>query len=143
MELKTKGHAGKNISKSVLILTNAGNTPEIRLTMSGEIKPRKDISSTTIRLTGSFKDEIKQTVTITPSKEIPFKITDIIKKNGENIRFELKEIEHHKPRWYQLTVYNTKKGQGWYTDKIFIKTDSTIIPELAIDVFGVIREDKK
>jgi len=78
-------------------------------------------------------------VTISPSNENLFQILDIRTDKGDNIRFDLGEIKQIKGIQYQLTVYNTKKDKGWYIDKIFIKTDSSISPEFTIDVFGVIR----
>ena len=107
--------------------------------MTGEVKPRQNISSTTIRLTGNASGEIKQTLTLTSSKENPFHITSIYADKGENIRYDLTKIKLDNGEKYQLTVYNTKKDKGWYIDKIFIKTDSTLTPEVTIEVFGVIR----
>ena len=92
-----------------------------------------------MRLTGNASEEIRQTVTISPSKENLFQIVDVRTDKGDNIRFDLGEIKQGEGMHYQLAVYNTKNDKGWYIDKIFIKTDSILTPEFTIDVFGVIR----
>ncbi|MBN2297170.1 MAG: hypothetical protein JXM72_01180 [Deltaproteobacteria bacterium] len=125
--------------KAASVLTNDPHNPEIRLRISGEVKPRQDISSTSIRLTGNASEELKQSITLTPSKENPFHITEVRTGKGDNIRFDLREITLDRGIQYELAVYNTKKDKGWYIDKIFIKTDSSLTPEFTVDVFGVIR----
>lgn len=120
-------------------MTNDKSEPEFKLKVSGNVKPGAYMSSDVIRLTGNFGDEIKQVVTVSPSHENPFKITDVKAEKGKNIRFELIEIKQEDGINYKLTVYNIKKEKGWYLDKILIKTDSQKSPELIIKVFGVIR----
>lgn len=110
--------------------------------MTGEVKPRQNISSTTIRLTGDASQEIKHIVTISPSKENPFHITTISAGKGDNIRYDLTEIKQRDGKEYHLSVYNTKKDKGWYLDKIYIKTNSKITPEFTISVFGIIRDNE-
>lgn len=107
--------------------------------ISGEVKPRQDISSNTVRLTGNASEELKQSITLTPSQENPFHITAVKADKGDYIRYEMKEIKPDGEIQYELAIYNTKREKGWYIDKIFIKTDSTLTPEFTIDVFGVIR----
>ena len=52
--------------------------------MAGFVKPRAYLSSDTVRLTGIAGTEIMKTVTISPSQENPFKITEINAEKGEN-----------------------------------------------------------
>jgi len=125
----------------MLVITNDKSRPEVRLEVSGNVKIRTYLSSSIVRLTGNVNHEIKQTVTISPSKKNPFKIIKINAEKGENIRYNLNEIKKPDGIKYQLTVYNTKKEKGWYLDKIYIKTNSQKSPELEIKIFGVIREN--
>ena len=113
---------------------------EVKLEVAGFVKPRIYLSSGTARLTGPAGTEIKTTVTISPSQENPFKITEIKAEKGKNIRFDLEEIKQPDAVKYQLTVYNTKKEKGWYLDHINVKTDSKKTPEFKIKLFGVIRD---
>lgn len=122
------------------VITNDKSTPEFRLEMVGDVKPRAYISTDTVRLTGSAGKKISQTVSISPSRKNAFKITGVKAEKGKDIRFSLTETEASEVTKYQLTVYNIKKDKGWYIDKIHIKTDSQKSPEFIITVFGVIRD---
>lgn len=108
--------------------------------ISGNVEARDDISSTTARLTGTAGQEIKETLTLSPSRENPFEITTIEAEKGDNIRYDLAEIQRPDGEKYLLTIYNTKKDPGWYLDKVHIKTSSSLTPEFTISVFGVIRD---
>ncbi len=121
--------------------TNDPVRPEVRLEVSGYVKPQAYLSSSVARLTGKVGQVISQTVTITPTPENPFKILGIDLDQGDFIRYDLKEIKNSQGKAYELTIFNTKQDKGWYRDKIFIKTDSSISPELKIQVLGLVRND--
>jgi len=122
-------------------LTNDETKPEVRLQISGIVKPRTYLSANVIRLTGTLDQEISQTVTILPSDENPFKVMKVEVDKGEYIRYEMVEIDKADKRSYQLTVFNTKKEKGWYMDNMFIKTDSQKTPKFELKVLGVIRNN--
>ncbi|MBS3758313.1 MAG: hypothetical protein KGY61_06590 [Desulfobacterales bacterium] len=91
-------------------------------------------------MTGNAGQTIKDVVIISPSEKNPFKITGIRMEKGENIRYDLSEIEQPDGLRYRISIYNTKKEKGWYIDKIFVKTSSQVTPEFKIRVMGVIRD---
>jgi hypothetical protein len=128
------------INKTITVRTNDKNNSEIKLTLSGEIKPIADISSSVVRLTGTAGHEIKQMISITPFADNRFKITEIKAEKGKDFKYELAEKTKADGVNYELTVYNLKKEKGWYTDKLHVRTDSTAFPEFEISVFGYIRE---
>lgn len=129
------------MNRAMLLITNDPSMPEIRLEISGDVTPRKYISTDTVRLTGTAGTKIIGGITISPTPENPFKLTDIKAEKGENIRFDVVKQQNPEGIEYQLTVSNTKPEKGWYLDKIHIHTDSEKSPEFIITVFGVIRED--
>jgi hypothetical protein len=127
----------------MLVVTDDKNMPEIRLELSGDVSPRAYLSTDTIRLTGTAGTEIMGALSITPTPDNPFKIIAITAEKGTDIRFELTETDNEELdelKKYLLTAYNLKKEKGWYIDKLHIKTDSDISPELVVTVFGVIRD---
>ena len=123
-----------------MVRTSDPHHPEFHLKMSGKVLKRRDISSNTVRLTGNVCQEIKQTITISPSLQNPFIITEVQPESGANIRYELKKIKVADGLEYQLVISNRKIEKGWYVDKIFVKTTSPITPEFKINVLGVIRD---
>lgn len=130
-----------HINKTITVRTDDKNNAEIKVTLSGEIKPIADVLSPSIvRLTGTAGQEIKQTLTIAPFSYNRFKIKEIKAENGKNIKYELAEKTHAGILKYELTVYNLKHDKGWYMDKLHIRTDSAASPEFEIPVFGLIRE---
>lgn len=129
------------MNRAMLVVTNDPAMAEIRLELSGDVTPRKYISTDTVRLTGTAGTEIAGGVTISPTLENPFKITKIEAEKSENIRFDLAEQKGPAGATYQLTVHNTKTEKGWYLDKIHIHTDSPKTPEFIIKVFGVVRSE--
>jgi hypothetical protein len=94
-------------------------------------------------LTGDADKEISQEITITPTPENQFKITEIKAEKGDYIRYELTEVKKQEMMNYHLTVYNTRKEKGWYLDKIYLKTDSEKPSELEIKILGYIRDKQK
>jgi uncharacterized membrane protein len=123
------------------VRTSDPHHPEFQLKMSGKVLKRKDISSNTARLTGNAGEEIQQTITISPSPENPFTITDIRLENGDDIQTELETIEGSGGIRYELTISNRRAEKGWYVDTVYVKTTSPITPEFKINVLGVIRDD--
>lgn len=105
-----------------------------------EILPRGQV-----RLIGDTQSDIKRSVTITPEKKYPFKITGVTAQNGKDIKFELSEKKSmpNGGDGYVLTVENLKKDEGRYFDTLVIKTTSTVKPEISIRVFGDIRKKKE
>jgi hypothetical protein len=101
------------------------------------IKPRH------VRLFGNVGDTIKQTVTIIPEKKYPFKILETKARTGQFIKYELKTEEASAGTRYTLVIESTRQQPGRFMDSILLKTDSSIRPELRVNVFGLIREPRK
>lgn len=134
--------SGQPVSKTITVLTSDPNHPKLELTLTGRVNPIANLSASVIRLTGNAGEKISKTITITPAPGNPFKIKNIRAENGKFFRHELaaKNLPGGGVR-YDLTVVNSKPDKGFYTDKIFIQTDSRISPVLEIRVMGVIRDN--
>lgn len=93
-------------------------------------------------MTGEAGEEIKAVVRIVPEEKYPFKILEAKPSNKDNIRVEMEEKKNDKGIEYQLTVFNLKKEKIRYYEKVILKTDSKIRPEVKINVFGNIIDKK-
>jgi hypothetical protein len=92
------------------------------------------------RLVGKAGELIQTDVTITPPPINQFNITDVSVKDGKHIRFNMKPDSESDTQKFILHISNIKPDPGRYFDKITLKTDSLISPEIDIRVFGIIRE---
>ncbi len=75
-------------------------------------------------------------VRIVAEEKYPFKIVSAKSDKGENISFKLEEVKDSKKPEYVLTVENTKKEKGRYSDTLYLQTDSKVKKEIKIRVFG-------
>ncbi len=75
-------------------------------------------------------------VRIVTEEKYPFKIVSARSDKGENISFKLEEVKDSKRPEYILTVENTKKEKGRYSDAVYLQTDSNVKKEIKIRVFG-------
>ncbi len=123
--------------------SNDPRTPKLRLGVSGEVERFVTIKPRHVRLFGDVGDVIKQTVTIIPEKKYPFKILETKARTGQFITYELKTEEGPDGTRYKLVIESTRRQEGRFMDSILLKTDSSIRPELRVNVFGLIRAPKK
>jgi len=92
------------------------------------------------RLIGLAGETIQANVTITPPIGNKFDIISVNAEDGHNIRFQIEKKSESDMRKFTLNVSNIKPDPGRYSDKIILKTTSTISPEITIRVYGIIRE---
>ncbi len=95
-----------------------------------------------VTLRGLVGSPIKKTVRIIPEKKYPFKIVEHTLAHGNNISYELKQVELAEGIEYVLTVENLKKVIGNYYNTISLKTDSKIQPSINIRVNGYIQDNQ-
>jgi hypothetical protein len=139
IKLDTSGYGGEHITKTMAVRANDNKKPEFNLVISGDVKPVADITPAEAKLTGNVGQKIKQTVTIAPTSENRFKILEVKAEKGDDIRYDLIEMNQPDGIKYQLTIYNVKKEKGWYIDNIYLKTSSKRSPVLKVRVLGFIR----
>lgn len=138
--LNTMGFGGEHLVKTIAVRTNDPGRPAVKLILTGDVRPLADIVPADVKLTGNAVQEIRQTVSITPVKENPFRILEARTEKGRDIRYELKEEKSAGTMHYRLDVFNTRQAKGWYIDNIYLKTTSRKSPVLKIRVLGIIRE---
>lgn len=104
------------------------------------VKKFANLSTSRLKLIGSMKTELKDSVRITPVAEFPFTVTAVSARDDKNIRYTLEKIGTHAVPEYVLTVENIAKTAGRYFDTLILKTDSEVKPEIRLTVFGNISE---
>ncbi len=112
------------------------------LIISGQVDKFVTIRPQHINLRGYAGDTIKASVSLIPEKKYPFKIQKVSARDGNNIRFQLEEVELSDNGAYELTVENLKQDTGRYFDTIVLETDSKVRPQLNVQVYGNLRPRK-
>ncbi len=112
------------------------------LVISGQVEKFVTIRPKHINLRGYTGETVKALVSIIPEKKYPFKILKVSAKDGNNIKFELEEVELSANGAYKLKVENLKQDIGRYYDTIILETDSKIRPQLSVRVYGNLRPRK-
>jgi len=130
------------LKKTAGVYTNDKNRPRMDLVISGQVEKFVTIQPKHVNLKGYTGESIKASVSLIPEKKYPFKIKKARAKNGNNIKFELKEVEESENGAYELKVENMKQDTGRYFDTIILETDSNVRPELSVRVYGNLRPRK-
>jgi hypothetical protein len=61
-------------------------------------------------------------------------------EDGKHIFFHIEKKSEAGGPHFILQASNTRKNTGRYSDKMILTTTSSISPEIAVRVFGIIRE---
>jgi len=117
-------------------LTNDPQTPEYRLKVSGMVEKFVTIEPRMVRFEGKPGQLKKSSVTIIPEKKYPFIIIKSQAQVGEWIEYALEPWEDVEKKGYRVTVINQKETPGTYRDAIILKTDSSIQPEIRINIYA-------
>jgi len=139
LKVKTDGKAGEKISHQATVYTDDPAQATIELTLTGNVISPADIDPKAARLIGTAGSEIRTQIRITPPALNPFEIAGARAMKGESITFHLEKKPGPGEPYFILTLTNTQKAPGRYSDKIILTTTSTISPELVIRVYGLIR----
>lgn len=139
LKVKTDGKAGEKISHQATVYTDDPDQATIELTLTGEVVSPADINPKAARLVGIAGSAVRTKIKITPPALNPFDIKEARAMKGESITFSLEKKPGPSGPYFILTLTNTQKAPGRYSDKIILTTTSTISPELIIRVYGLIR----
>lgn len=128
------------MNKRIAVESNDLQRPKLELTVTGMVEKFATISPSWVRLYGSAQKLVKAEVKIIPEAKYDFKIIDAKVDEGRYIRMRLERIGSSQRTGYKLIVENRLKKKGRYMDRVTLKTDSQIRPEITINVIGVIEE---
>ncbi len=119
--------------------TNDPQHKTISLKVSGAVEKMVLIEPNVVRLTGKAHGEIAAVVKVTPTEKYPLIIKELTVKNEKTVGVTLVPPGEEGAAW-QIKVTNKQTRPGRYFDMITLVTDSTLQPEIRINVFGNILE---
>ncbi|QTA82620.1 Uncharacterized protein dnl_49990 [Desulfonema limicola] len=93
-------------------------------------------------MNGETGETIKAVVRIVPEEKYPFKILEARTSNKEKISVTMEEKQSEKGVEYLITVFNLQNTPTRYFEKVILKTDSKLRPELEINVYTNITDKK-
>lgn len=131
---------GTGFDEAVVLFTNNKEHPSIILRVRGEVIRFARMEPRQLRLAGTAGKEIKAELLVFPEDAYPFRITGIRACRGKDIAYAMEKTVRDGRRAYVITVRNTRKGKGSYSDVLFIRTDSSEMPELRVRVIGEITD---
>ncbi|MGD9157088.1 MAG: DUF1573 domain-containing protein [Desulfobacteraceae bacterium] len=137
---RSKGYGGRTVNKRIHVKTNDPKHSSLDLSITGHVNKIVGITPENIILKGASGKKIESDITITPDAGHPFRILEAKPKIGKYISCNLKKVNDPGPLKYTLTVTNLRKEKGRYSDYIYIRTDSNILPRISIRVKGDILE---
>jgi len=121
---------------TINLVTRSELQEKIKIPVQGNIWPAKvvSISPRSLVLKGSLGKPVKASVEIVPNAQYPFVITEVLAYKGDEIKWDLQEVDKSGKRTYILNVESLRKKKGVYNDVILLKTDSKYLPKIYITV---------
>ena len=126
------------VSKTIEVYTNDPRRRRIDLRVRGKVEVFAHFTSRSIILRGKAGDKIASQLVINQRPAYQFKVLNITARSGRDIKYQLEQMVGTKPAVYTLTVENRKNSPGRYFDTIYLQTDSSLHPKIAINVTGII-----
>jgi len=120
------------------VYTNDPRRRRIDLRVRGKVEVFAHFTSRNIILRGKAGDRIVSGLVINQRPEYQFKVLNITARNGRDIKYQIEQMAGTRPAAYTLTVENKKSTPGRYFDTIYLQTDSSLHPKIAINVTGII-----
>ena len=131
------------MKKKAVIHSNDPYRPQFALTMNGQVKPFAQIKPQHIIIRGFVGEPLRRRVTVVPSRDNPFAITEVKAKHGDNIKIAWETKETPQGITYLVDVENIRTERGRYYDTLYLMTDSTLKPQIPIQVRGSIAAKPK
>lgn len=134
--MKTKGYQG-NLKKSATIHSNDPENPQIKLTLSAQIKVPISLEPRGVLLHGFIDENITAVMTIKAHEDQPLILEPVKLSLPNKVTYDLKTIEEG--RAYQVTFRNISKKRDKYNGFLKLKTNYTNKPQITAMVFGYIK----
>ena len=114
------------------MLTDDPDTPTVMLTIQGAVENVIDITPKSLVFQGSSGSVMEKVVTLVPTEKYPLNILGLKFNTGKFLtgKFEKTQI-NGKPAF--KVIVTTKKGaKGNFYDKLILRTDNKIKPEILV-----------
>ena len=135
----TNGYGGGPLSKTAQVYLNDPGKRRVDLQVRGQVEVFAHFTSRSIILRGRAGDKIVGELVINQRPEYRFKVLGVTARNGRDIKYHVEQMIGTKPAVYTLTVENKRSTPGRYFDTVYLQTDSSIHPKIAINVTGIIQ----
>ena len=122
--------------RPITVYTNDPRNLEMGLEITGKVDLFARVLPTPAILKGKMDESIQLRVSIIPDEKYPFQVIDasMDKSLDGKIEYTLEKLENG----YVVLITNRFHQPGRYHGTIFLKTDNSARPEIAIPVFGTI-----
>ena len=136
IKVNTKGYGGRMFRRPITVYTNDPRNLEMGLEITGKVDLFARVIPTPAILKGKMNESIQLHVSIIPDEKYPFQVIDasMDKSLDGKIEYTLEKLENG----YVVLITNRFHQPGRYHGTIFLKTDNSARPEIAIPVFGTI-----
>ena len=128
------------MTKTAIVYCNDPTRQQFALVMFGTVERFAAINPGFARLFGKTGEDITAAIRIVPEEPYPFTILGPFERETRNIRYTLSRLDGPDKQGYLLTVKNVRREKGRYYERIVLKTDSTVKPEIRISVYGNLTE---
>lgn len=132
---KTDGAAGRTISKTITVKTNAPDAREFKLVVKGMVEQVAKVNPNSIVWHGETGEILDKNITITPSEKYPFSILEINQRKDSKITATLIEPEKKGQPWQINVKCSSTKADAYY-DNLIIKTDSQYKKKFSVRVYA-------
>ena len=126
------------MQKKATVYSNDAARPRLDLTVRGHVDKFAHITPEHIIIRGYAGEPLRRKVTVKPTSENPFSITDVKAKHGNNIKIAWKQEDTHQGKTWVIEVQNTRVAKGRYNDTLYLFTDSNLKPKIPVPVRGSI-----
>ena len=114
-----------------------------KISVAGQVDRFVTMTPRVVRFNGNVGEVMKATVSIVPEAQYPFSIKKVRAHRGEFVKYSLAEsVSEDGKKRFSLTVENTKTDAGAYYDVIILETDSSIQPEMKLNVMARLTDPK-
>lgn len=138
LSLKTKGYHGL-VRKSAIVYTNDPKNSHVSLILKARIKVPISLEPKAVLLQGFKGGDTSRVVTITAHEERPLALQVASLSLPNKVSYELKTVEEG--RVYQVVLQNISKKPDRYSGLLTLKTNYPEKPDIAIRIFGHIRDN--
>lgn len=135
MEVRTKNFHG-HIQKSAKVFTNDPNSPEITISVKGNLWVPIYVSSGRVRLKGKVGENIRNSIQIRGQKDNPLKLKEVSVNVPDKVDVQIhKQAEKQN---YLVAFRNKLNTEGHYIGYATITTNYPDQPKIQIQILGAI-----
>lgn len=112
--------------------------------VTGPVRAFASIEPSRVRFSVTLNEEVSKTITIVPSKELPFKALDVQPRHPDpNLKCSLSAQPDGSIARYTVKLQYTAAKQGSFSNSLLIRTDHPEMPQIVIPVSGYVMQPRQ